>query len=299
MIRLLRSNLSRMTRNWVFRLGMIASFLMAVIACISNYFDYQKIIELYGVDATMPPVVEDGLFMGALFLIFVAAVFVGPFIGTDYACGTLRNKIIAGHSRTGIYLTNLITALIANIGMLLVFNLTILAVGVPLFGKTALGAKQIALFMLIQFLTMIAFTALIVFLSMLFQSKAGGSVAVLVLTVVLFASAMIIPDMLRAPEYYESLETEIVDEKTGETVMHTKKVKNPAYVDGIKRDILEALDSALPVNQFYGLIVASQLTEPNLTEPQLHLGIMAAYSSAITVFISGVGLLLFRRKNLT
>lgn len=294
MITLLKSNLSRMTRNWIFRLGMIASFLMAVIACVSNYFDYQKIVELYGVDATMPPVVEDGLFMGPLFLVFVAAIFIGPFIGTDYSCGTLRNKIIAGHSRAGIYFANLITALIANIGMLVVFNLTMLAVGVPLFGKTALSVKQIALFMLIQCLAMIAFTALLVFLSMLFRSKAGGSVAVLVLTVILFASAMIIPDMLRAPEYYESLETEIIDEKTGETVMHTTKVKNPAYVDGIKRDILEVLDSALPLNQFYGLISASLFTEL-----QLHLGIMAAYSSAITVLISGAGLILFGKKNLT
>lgn len=294
MIRLLRSNLSRMARNRIFRLGMIASFLMAVIACVSNYFDYQKIIELYGVDATLPPVVEDGLFMGPMFLVFVAAIFIGPFIGTDHSCGTLRNKIIAGHSRVGIYFSNLITALIANVGMLLVFNLTMLAVGVPLFGKTALSAKQIALFMLIQCLAMIAFTALLVFLSMLFQSKAGGSVAVLVLTVVLYASAMIIPDMLRSPEYFDTLETVIVDGDTGETSVQRKKEKNPAYVDGIKRDILEALDGALPVNQFYGLIIASQSTEL-----QLHLGTMAAYSAAITVLISGAGIILFRRKNLT
>lgn len=296
MMKLLRSNLSRMARNWILRLGMIASFLTAVIACVANYFDYQNNVKLYGADVVTPPVVEEVLFTGALLLIFVAAVFVGTFLGTDYSCGTLRNKIIAGHSRAGIYLSNLLTALIANIGMLLVFDLASLAVGVPLLGKTVLSVKQIALFMLIQCLAMIAFTALIVFLSMLFRSKAGGSVAVLVLTIVLYASAMIIPDMLRAPEYYDAFDTDIVDENMDETVivMHTTKVKNPSYVGGIKRDILEVLDSALPVNQFYGLVFASQSTEL-----QLHLGIMAAYSAAITVLITGAGILLFRKKNLT
>lgn len=100
---------------------------------------------------------------------------------------------------------------------------------------------------------------------------------------------MIIPDMLRAPEYYEGLETVIVDEKTGETIMRTVREKNPSYVDGIKRDILETLDDALPVNQFYSIMVDE---EPSL-------GTMAAYSAAITVLITGAGILLFRKKNLT
>lgn len=288
MIRLLKSNLSRMAKNRLFWVCMILSVGVGAISILSAYIDFKNFTDLY-LEHGIHPSIEESLFTGPMYLVFAAAVFVGSFAGTDYSCGTLRNKIIAGHSRIGIYLSNLLTALIANIGMLLVFNLAVLAVGLPLLGIGELTAKQITLYTLSQCLTMAAFTALLVFLSMLFQSKAGGSVAVLVLTVVLFASAMIIPDMLRAPEYYEGLETVIVDEKTGETIMRNVREKNPSYVDGIKRDILETLDDALPVNQFYSIIVDE---EPSL-------GTMAAYSAAITVLITGAGILLFRKKNLT
>lgn len=288
MIKLLRSNFSRVAKSRLFWLCMVFSAGLGAVICLMQYSDLKSNVDIYS-KLDIEVSVDGLLFSGPMYLIFAAAVFVGPFLGTDYACGTLRNKLIAGHKRSNIYFANFITTATVNVGMLLVFIITMLAIGVPLLGLEVLTVRQIVLFTLIQCLTMIAFTALLVFLSMLFQSKAGGSVAVLVLTILLFFSAMIIPTALNAPEYYETYEMSAVDEETGEMTLETKTVKNPNYVDGIKRDIYEFLNEALPVNQFYQISMSDES----------HIAIMAAYSAALIVLSNGAGMILFRKKNIT
>lgn len=288
MIKLLRSNFSRVLRNRLFWICMVFSVGFGAVIDIMRYSDLVKYSELYpGQDLGLS--VDRILFIASMCLIFAAAVFVGPFLGTDYACGTLRNKLIAGHKRSNIYFANFITAATVNVGMLLAFIFTTLALGVPLLGLEELTSKQIVFFTFSQCLAMIAFTALLVFLSMLFQSKAGGSVAVLVLTILLFVSAMLIPEALRKPEYREIYVTSVIDEETDVTALETEKVKNPYYIDGIMRNIYEFLNDALPVNQF------NQIAEHD----ESHLGIMAAYSVALIVLSNGVGMILFRRRNIT
>ena len=43
----------------------------------------------------------------------VAAVFISLFVGSEYSDGTIRNKLVVGHSRMRIYLANLIVCSIA------------------------------------------------------------------------------------------------------------------------------------------------------------------------------------------
>ena len=45
----------------------------------------------------------------------ISAIFTSLFIGSEYSDGTIRNKIIVGHSRIRIYLANLIVCAIASV----------------------------------------------------------------------------------------------------------------------------------------------------------------------------------------
>ena len=75
------------------------------------------------------------LFFHLLYLYRHPAVrFCQPFIGTEYSDGTIRNKIVVGHSRSTIYLANLLTCCFAGLIMCLCFILPTLAIRIPLFG---------------------------------------------------------------------------------------------------------------------------------------------------------------------
>ena len=114
MSQLLRANFSRLWKSGIFRLCVLFSIGLSGFMVIMRYVDIQKHSEEYaelGIEYSS----ADGLmFVGALYLLFAAAVLVGIFVGTEYADGTIRNKLVVGHNRPTIYLSNLIVCAVAN-----------------------------------------------------------------------------------------------------------------------------------------------------------------------------------------
>lgn len=62
------------------------------------------------------------------------SAFISLFIGTDYSDGTMRSKLVIGHTRYGIYLSGLITCTAAGLLMCLSCLIASLASGLPLSG---------------------------------------------------------------------------------------------------------------------------------------------------------------------
>ena len=96
------------------------------------------------------------IFLGGLYLIFAAAVFIGVFVGTEYSDGTLRNKLIIGHSRSSIYISNLIVCTTAGIIMHLTYIITTILLGNLLLEDSTLTFKKILLLTLMGTAAMIA-----------------------------------------------------------------------------------------------------------------------------------------------
>lgn len=77
----------------------------------------------------------------------VIPIFSGLLVGLDISNGSLRNKIISGQKRTGVYVSHLITSMVFNVVMISVYAAVIAAISVPLFGYGAeMDAEEIGNF---------------------------------------------------------------------------------------------------------------------------------------------------------
>lgn len=77
---------------------------------------------------------DEAFWIGALVMGFVLSVFVSLFVGTEHEAGTIRNKVISGHTRSDIYLANTILCILAGWFMCFGCMAVSLIVGIPLLG---------------------------------------------------------------------------------------------------------------------------------------------------------------------
>lgn len=298
MIKLLRANFSRCFSGNLFKILMFITVIFSAFVGVRHYLDIQTCKEIYDLTSNLSDIadhsVEEKIFNGTLFVFFAAAVFVGFYVGTEYSDGTMRNKIIVGHGRLQIYFANLIVCFVVNVIFLVSFIAIMLGFGLILmkdFCFVIVTAKQFIILLLCECLTFISATALFVAISMLIQSKAGGAVAILLVTILLYVAAIEITYPLREAEYYETYETQSIDEQTGEMTVAPVTERNPNYVSGIKRKIYIFLNDTLPLNQLSQIRLNSEDGYENASK-------MAACSCILIILASGVGVVLFRKKDL-
>jgi hypothetical protein len=288
MSRLIKANFARLFKSTFFKVCFLFSAVLGIFFDVMRYIGIQKNPQTYESLDVAYQSADDFVFSGALYIVFAVAAFVGIFLGTEYSDGTIRNKLMVGHKRWEIYLSNFIVCLTADVTFLLIYIINTLAVGQLLFSASSLNLTDIVVFTLSQCAAMAAFTAILVLFSMIIQSKATASVTALILTVIMFFTAMGISLKLEEPEYYEDYQTTKVNQETGEISVEPRIIKNPRYITGTKRKIYELINNAVPTNQLYQVAVN---TEENI-------GIMAIYSAILIVLSNGVGIVIFRKKDL-
>lgn len=120
------------------------------------------------------PLLFEGFTLTAVF----CPVFCSLFLGSDYSDGTLRNKILAGHSRSSIYLANFISVFLANLLIALVSTLMQL-LPTLLLGYSPEQPGRLLLFYLCGLLNMAAFSGLFTLIGMLVASKTTAVVSCL------------------------------------------------------------------------------------------------------------------------
>ena len=218
----------------------------------------------------------------AIFIGFFCALFCSLFLGTEYSDGAIRNKLIAGHSRTGIYLSNLLLAFSAACCFLLAWLVVGALAAVPDLGFWEMPASQLLLYLLIALLFLAAFCALFTMTGMLCSNKAAGVVAAILLFLGLLLCTCILYDGLTQQKMIENIEMTANGMQIGEPT------PNPAYITGTQRRVYEYLLDFLPTGQ--GL----KLWMREISNPLR----MLLSSAAITGAATACGIVLFRRKNL-
>lgn len=275
MSKLLRANFARLFRSLVFWLGIAFMVFYGLFICNDKQIakDLTDTSEL--------------LFSCFNTVCFVYAVFCCMFTGTEYSDGTIRNKLIVGHSRTAVYFTNYVTNAAAGILMVLAYMTAVLAMGIPIYGFYEW--PEIASMLLLDgILLVLSATAVFTLLAMLIQNKAICVSVCLLATVGIFFLGTYLSFSLLQPEYAEVFTVEGV----------SKTIKNPSYVPESLRGIYLLALNILPPAQGTEITVLSfrgfQSTELSPASPQL----MAIYSGVLTAVSNLAGIFFFRRKDL-
>lgn len=272
MLKLMRADFARLIRSRAYWVCVITSSALCILNIVTGYIANKE-----SVQSIATYLVGDSS-NNMLF----TAIFVSLFIGTDHACGTIRNKLIVGHSRAEIYLSNLVVTCSAALFMRVISWSCQLIFGFAAGGKIGMDAGELSLDMLITAMLLCASCAIFTLMGMLISSKSTNTVVTIVSVIALIIGCALIAQYLAQPETI----TDTTITENGVEV--SKPYHNPLYVSGATRDILTAINDILPGGQ------AIQLEMRSLHEPRL----MPLYSLGMTAAVTVAGLVLFRRKDL-
>lgn len=285
MTKLLKGDFIRLFKSKVFRLGVV--FMLAF----AGYIVYNRWNEMHKYpDYDNYP--DSMVFVGTMFIGIVIAVVIGGFIGADYKNGTLRNKLIIGHSRLSMYLSNLIVCISASMIMHAVWLVVILAgEKLGLMRRFVTSYTKIISAALISFLMVAAFGAVFLMICMLIASKSVGSVTVLILSFVMLMAVMTLQSSLESPEYYEPYTITYTNEDGEEVEEYFEGEKNPYYTTGIKRKIYEFLYDFIPNGQ-----IAQISDMESISDDEKEL--FSMYSLSLIAITTTAGILIFLKKDL-
>ena len=274
MNKLLQAGFLRIRKNRVFIGGLILSFLFIAAILI----DQKNQSVQYG----HSPRLDNFLFGGPIAISIILSVLCSLFVGTEYSDGTIRNKLIVGHTRTGIYFSNFILCVFAAALMYLVTLAAAFVLGIPLFGLPTIKLSFFLTLFVGGFLLCVAYAALYNMISMLCSSKSHANIICILAAFFLLMAGMILLQMLNAPETIPVAEYSINGE------ISVEEIANPQYLTGMKREIYQFFYDLLPGGQVL------QLANLDILHPFR----IAALSLSITILSSAAGCFLFSRKEL-
>lgn len=278
MNKLLAANFSRLFKNKVFWICCIFAFCYGVFMQTMNY--------LTSIASGEVPQIDDLFFSFAIWTGILLSAFISLFLGTEYSDGTIRNKLVIGHRRHDIYLSNLIVCITAGAVMCAINLVVSFAVGIPLMGGFDTGAELVFATCIGILITAAAFASICTMISMLCQNKAAAAVINILLIFLLLFVSLYIRAWLEAPETVTT--QSVVMGENGVSSMTTEEVPNPVYLSGTARETCEFINDLLPTGQ------AVQFT--NMEAENIPL--LCSYSVVITAAAAGAGTLLFTKKDI-
>ncbi|MCI8301884.1 MAG: ABC transporter permease subunit [Oscillospiraceae bacterium] len=265
---LLHAGLSRLVRSRIFLLAVLAELAYTALVVLVCWDHYATGTGNY----TLESVLTAGFgLMGYLPVpSLIAAPLLSLHLGAEYSDGTLRNKLIVGHTRTEIYLSDLLTCVIAAVGLDVLYLLLAGALcAYPVLGMAGtllrVSPGQLLAWVAVGLLARAAWAAAVKLTVTLLGSRTSASIAGLLLVLAAAGACSFgFHELEYLARHPEALNLE------GRTAFWQL-----------------ALDT-LPTGQYLQI---SRLDTPNLWRlPLLSLAVAAA--------VTGAGLVLFRRKDL-
>ena len=154
MIKLLKAGFFRLKKDVIFWLFIFLTIGMAGF----TLFRYLSNEEVY-----LDKILNEFIMYIGLFI----AIFVSIFVGKEYGQGIIRNKIIVGHSRISIFLSNLIISIVVSLLCELIYLIIVFLIGIPLFGQMQMSFSQFAIVLLNTALVIISFCSIYNFITMI------------------------------------------------------------------------------------------------------------------------------------
>lgn len=214
----------------------------------------------------------------------VSAIVCCLFLGREYQDGTLRNKLIAGHSRTVVYLAGLVVNILSALLLCLCYVLFACVTGIPLMGGFQADTGTILLLLLGNLLTVMAYCSLFTLIEMLSASRTGAIVTALLVTLVLLALGTLLVGRLQEPEWISMASG--VDEAG--SLIFGQAQPNPSYLGGPMRTVFQVLVNLLPTGQAFSLAGGGDEFLPQLP----------LYSAGLIAAATVLGILGFQKKDI-
>lgn len=250
MTRLLRANFARLWKTRSFWVCFIGSAALCLINFLTSYSSDKEIANKLGAALTS----------NGSNLLFFTSTFSALYLGTDYSNGTIRNKLIIGHSRARIYFSDLITIASGGLIVYAAACIPVLIAGAFLGGKIGISSGEFALRVLIGVGAVLSICAVFTLLGMLFSSKSTIVTITLVLTFAMIIGAAMIEFNL------------------------TKQIFDNEIIHGIWRTVNDVLPSGQVIQLETGSVHNAEL--------------MPLYSLGMSAAVTLVGAAVFRKKDL-
>lgn len=275
MNKLLAANFSRLRKDKVFWTATILMALSGSYTAFSMYLDKIR----YGLEISF----NEGLMTYVTLVGCCVAVFCSMFVGTEYSNGTIRNKLIVGHFRSSVYFSNWLVNIVAAMIMVCAFLLTYCIWGLFLLEPAQVSLEKMLFYILLSIFNIITHVSIFYAVSMLVSKRSVSSVLCILWFFVSLLLAALINARLEAPEFVPEY-IMIVD---GIEQMVNPQ-PNPMYLQPAARKIYQFFFDLLPSGQ------SIQITAFDVLQPFL----VMAFSVALSIVASIIGLTGFRKKNL-
>ena len=239
MTKLLRACIRRYTHNTIFWIAAVLTIGLGISIAHSTRMTYY----------------DDALVIAQM---LIHAVMISWVVGKEFKEGIFRNKVIVGHSKGSIYLSELICGV--GIAFVLYFLCAVIFVAFNFYEVPLLPASLIVKIFVDYVLLNMCLAAIFVTISCLFSQQAIIAIMNIALVLVMTTASQRLYAQLSQPQYleqYETVNTEWIDEN-GNIRYREEKVEgseyyvdNPTYVGGVKRDIYDTVYKLSP----YGHII--------------------------------------------
>lgn len=266
MLKLLSANRMRLQKSKFFWIGLFVTIGYCVFLLVMNYIEKVSYIG----DSIVQ--INYYLLSPLSIISFFCPIFSSIFIGTEYSDGTMRNRLIVGHTRKNIYLANFITVCLANIFIALISSVIVALLGIGMFGWHMTNPIWFLLFYLSGIMVLVAFSGLFTMIAMVIHNKSISTVA----SVLTFLISYMIAGVIRRL---------VFSFYNGESI---SDVFSFLSEDMVSQPALEFLYDFIPMGQ------CLQITSNTVFHP-FRLPVYSAFFAIITVIC---GALLFGKKDI-
>ena len=287
MYKLLNASFSRLRKNKIFLGLVILTIIIAAFMLISEYLDKVKYSSVFGISSNT----TDILLTNFINIIgFFIAIFTSLFVGAEYSDGTIRNKIVAGHSRKNIYLSNLIVSIIVGLILEFIYLIIISIVAIPLFGSIQMTFSQFAFILLDMIMIIIAYSSIFNFIALICSNITISTVSSLLLILIMFVIDMLLSPTANSTEYIQK--NKVMDEQGNITY---EIVKNEDYLGKIIKTTCKTIINFNPVSQ----AIEISGNKINMNEEDFNnMKVYPLYSLGLIIIITAIGIYLFNIKEL-
>ena len=285
MYKLINANLFRLRKNIIFWLFIIISICTDAFI-IFHYKSTIKLNETYINMVTLDEIINKFIVILGLFI----AIFVSLFIGREYSDGIIRNKIVAGHSRTSIYLSNLATCVIVGIIVEIIHLAIILLVGTYIFGKLQMSVSKLILLIVSSTLIIVLYTSIYIFITMIFSEITISTVVCIFLFIAMYIISGSVSATVHATPYNT---TSFIDEQGIEHVINMNTNFN--YPSEVKVKFARAIYFSLPTGNALEL---DYKTFDKMNQVDSSIKLIPFYTSVSIIIVNVMGIYLFNKKEL-